>query len=43
MQVARVDATAVDIQQTKTRDAPRIQSWSSLSLFETFGQFDRLT
>jgi len=43
MPVARADATAVDIQQTKTEDAPRIQSWSSRSLFETFGQLDRLT
>ena len=43
MPVARVDATALDIQQTKTEGVPRIQSWSSRSLFETFGQFDRLT
>ena len=43
MPVARVDATALDIQQTKTEGVPRIPSSSSHSLFETLGQFDRLT
>ena len=43
MPVAKADATTIDIQQTRIEGVPRIQSWSSRSLFETLGQFDRLT
>ena len=36
-------AKVIGMQQTRLGDAPRILNSESNSLFETFGQFDRLT